>query len=90
MLTRTLALELAPHKININSVAPGNTETPMNESIRTDSAYAESLAYMEQVAQTYDFNDHALLRFQQSIKDVLDPAGVIAPGKSGIWPKSYR
>ena len=49
MLTRTLALELAPHKININSVAPGNTETPMNESIRTDSAYAESLAYMEQV-----------------------------------------
>lgn len=48
MLTRTLALELAPHRININSVAPGNTETPMNETIRTDSAYAESLAWMEQ------------------------------------------
>lgn len=32
---RTLALELAPHGVNINAVAPGNTETPINEDIRT-------------------------------------------------------
>ena len=52
--------------------------------------YRTHLAYMEQVAQTFDYNDHALLKFQQTIKDAVDPEGVIAPGKSGIWPKSYR
>jgi 3-oxoacyl-[acyl-carrier protein] reductase len=36
MMVRTLALELAPYGVNINSIAPGNTETPMNEGMRTD------------------------------------------------------
>lgn len=35
MLTRALACELAPHGINVNCIAPGNTESPMNEDIRT-------------------------------------------------------
>jgi len=35
MMTRALATELAPHGVNINCVAPGNTSTPMNEDIRT-------------------------------------------------------
>lgn len=34
-LVRALAIELAPHGININAIAPGNTETPINEDIRT-------------------------------------------------------
>jgi 3-oxoacyl-[acyl-carrier protein] reductase len=32
---KTLAIELAPFGININALAPGNTETPINEDIRT-------------------------------------------------------
>lgn len=48
MLTRALALELAKHKININAVAPGNTETPMNEPLRTDPAFADMLEKMKQ------------------------------------------
>jgi NAD(P)-dependent dehydrogenase (short-subunit alcohol dehydrogenase family) len=39
MLTRTLARELAPFDININSVAPGNTATPLNLAYRTDPIY---------------------------------------------------
>lgn len=44
MMVRALALELAPHNININAIAPGNTETPMNEGMRTDPAQAALLA----------------------------------------------
>jgi 3-oxoacyl-[acyl-carrier protein] reductase len=43
MLTRALALELAPHGININAIAPGNTATPMNEPLRTDPNHAAFL-----------------------------------------------
>ncbi len=30
MLTKVLAVELAPYRINMNNVAPGAIETPMN------------------------------------------------------------
>ncbi len=41
MLTRTLALELAPHKINVNSVAPGMVLTPFNQPAIDDPALLE-------------------------------------------------
>jgi 4-cresol dehydrogenase (hydroxylating) len=52
--------------------------------------YRTHIEYMDLVASTYDFNGHALLRLSQRVKDALDPNGVIAPGKSGIWPARYR
>jgi NAD(P)-dependent dehydrogenase (short-subunit alcohol dehydrogenase family) len=30
-MTRALAIELAPHRINVNAVAPGNVVTPLND-----------------------------------------------------------
>lgn len=42
------------------------------------------LALMDQVMKTFDFNDNALLRFNERIKDALDPNSIMAPGKSGI------
>ena len=44
MLTRAAALELAPHSINVNAIAPGNTATLMNEHIRTAPEWAERRA----------------------------------------------
>lgn len=38
MMTKTLARELAPHGVNINAVAPGNTATPMNAPVRQDTS----------------------------------------------------
>jgi glucose 1-dehydrogenase len=37
-LTRALALELAPRKINVNSIAPGMILTPMNQADIDDPA----------------------------------------------------
>lgn len=52
--------------------------------------YRTHLSYMDAIAATYSWNDHALLRLQQTIKDALDPKGILAPGKQGIWPARYR
>ena len=52
--------------------------------------YRTHIAFMDDVANTYSFNNHALLRLHETIKDALDPNGILAPGKSGIWPKHMR
>jgi hypothetical protein len=41
---------------------------------------------MDLIADQYDANDSALRRTVERIKDALDPAGIHAPGKQGIWP----
>lgn len=46
MMTRSLACELAPHGINVNCIAPGNTATPMNEDIRTKPELKPFLDFM--------------------------------------------
>ncbi|MGI4877248.1 MAG: SDR family NAD(P)-dependent oxidoreductase [Janthinobacterium lividum] len=46
LMTRALAIELAPHGINVNAIAPGNTATPMNEDIRTDPSFQPLLDIM--------------------------------------------
>jgi 4-cresol dehydrogenase (hydroxylating) len=45
---------------------------------------------MDHIANTYDFNNHALWRLNETLKDAVDPNGILAPGKSGIWPKALR
>jgi 4-cresol dehydrogenase (hydroxylating) len=39
---------------------------------------------------TMSYNDHVLRRFHETIKDAIDPNGIIAPGRSGIWPAGMR
>jgi 4-cresol dehydrogenase (hydroxylating) len=48
--------------------------------------YRTHLDFMDLAASQYDFNDHALMRLSTTIKNALDPNGILSPGKQGIWP----
>ncbi|QCP49949.1 FAD-binding oxidoreductase [Trinickia violacea] len=52
--------------------------------------YRAHLAYMDFAAAQYGFNGGALLRLSETIKDALDPEGILSPGKQGIWPRAWR
>ncbi len=52
--------------------------------------YRTHLSLMDQVAGTYGWGDGALMKFNEKMKDALDPNGILAPGRCGIWPKRYR
>lgn len=52
--------------------------------------YRTHLAYMDQIANSYNWNDNSLMRLNEKIKDALDPKGILAAGKQGIWPKHLR
>jgi (+)-pinoresinol hydroxylase len=47
-------------------------------------------AYQDLIARTYSFNNNALLRFQETLKDAIDPNGILSPGRYGIWPRHLR
>jgi hypothetical protein len=43
MLMRTIAVELAPHSITVNNIAPGAIETPINENLKENTEHMEEL-----------------------------------------------
>jgi len=46
--------------------------------------------FNDDVMNTYSFNNHALLSLHETIKDAVDPNGILAAGKSGVWPGHLR
>lgn len=52
--------------------------------------YRTAPAYQDAVMDTYSFNGHALLRFHETVKDAIDPNGILSAGRYGIWPKHLR
>ncbi len=52
--------------------------------------YRAHLDFMDLAADQYSFGDHAYRRFCESIKNAVDPNGILAPGRHGIWPAAMR
>jgi FAD/FMN-containing dehydrogenase len=52
--------------------------------------YRTAPAFQDDVMAAYSYNDNALLRLHETIKDAVDPNGILAAGRSGIWPRHLR
>ncbi|TAI60313.1 chain B, Stru [Bradyrhizobium sp. Leo170] len=52
--------------------------------------YRAAPALQDFIMDRYSFGDHALRRFCEQLKDAVDPNGILAAGRYGIWPKHIR
>lgn len=52
--------------------------------------YRTSPIFYDQAMGVYSYAENALLRFHQTLKDAVDPKGILSPGRYGIWPKRLR
>jgi (+)-pinoresinol hydroxylase len=52
--------------------------------------YRTAPVFQQAVMDVYSFNNHALHRFHETLKDAIDPNGVLSPGRYAIWPRHLR
>jgi len=52
--------------------------------------YRTAPAFYELVMGVYSFNDHALIEFLETIKDAVDPNGIMSPGRYAIRSRHFR
>ena len=52
--------------------------------------YRAHAGFMDLAMSTYSANDGALSQFHATLKDALDPNGILSAGRYGIWPKHIR
>lgn len=49
--------------------------------------YRSHAGFMDLALSTYSFNNNALSRVHATLKNALDPNGILSAGRYGIWPK---
>ena len=52
--------------------------------------YRAPAAFQDLIAKTYSYNNHSLGRLRETLKDAIDPNGILSAGRYGVWPKHLR
>ena len=52
--------------------------------------YRAPAAFQTLIADTYSYNNHSLGRLRETLKDAVDPNGILSAGRYGVWPKHLR
>jgi len=52
--------------------------------------YRTAPVFQQSVMDVYSFNNQALQRFHATLKDAIDPNGILSAGRYAIWPKHLR
>ena len=52
--------------------------------------YRAPAIFQDLISDTYSYNNHALRKLRETIKDAVDPNGILSPGRYGVWPKHLR
>jgi FAD/FMN-containing dehydrogenase len=52
--------------------------------------YRAPAVFQDLIAETYSYNNHSLRRLRETIKDAVDPNGILSAGRYGVWPKHLR
>jgi (+)-pinoresinol hydroxylase len=52
--------------------------------------YRTAPVFQQSVMDVYSYNNHALQRFHATLKDAIDPNGILSAGRYAIWPKHLR
>ncbi len=52
--------------------------------------YRTAPVFQQAVMDVYSFNEHALQRFHRTLKDAIDPNGILSAGRYAIWPRHLR
>jgi len=96
VVTKRALIHVGLVVFDTQNAAQANAAYAACKSMVTDAAklgygeYRSHLDFMDLVAEQYSFGNHAQRRFAETIKDCVDPNGILSPGKQGIWPRAYR
>ena len=52
--------------------------------------YRTAPVFQQTVMDVYSFNNQVLQRFHATLKDAIDPNGILSAGRYAIWPKHLR
>ncbi|HMF71266.1 MAG TPA: SDR family oxidoreductase [Flavitalea sp.] len=89
MLAKTLVVELAPHKISINAIAPGATKT---ERTIEDKEYEKTWSRITPMGRPADVNDiaqAALFLVSRSARHITGQSLIVDGGWTSVSPSPY-
>ena len=89
IMTVSIAVDKDDPELNAASYEMGKEMIAVATS-KGWGVYRVHTAFMDDAAAAFSWNNHSAWRFNELLKDAIDPNGIIMPGRAGIWPKHMR